>query len=74
MTQQDTADKGFWLFDVSFCRGSELLEAGLLFKKFGAAAKSRIEDRISQLTAPENAIEKEEWSRIMERLESLIGR
>jgi esterase/lipase superfamily enzyme len=74
MTRHDIADKGFWLFDVSFCRGSELLEAGLLFKKFGAAARARIEDRISRLTAPEHEVEKEEWSRIMERLESLIGR
>ena len=72
MSRNNTADRGFWLFDVDNCRGAELLEAGLLFKRFGAAARARIEDHINRLTAPEQAEEKEEWSRIMERLESLI--
>jgi esterase/lipase superfamily enzyme len=73
MSRKEVADKGFWLFDVNFCRGTELLEAGLLFKKFGAAARDRIEKRIRQLTSTEEAFEKEEWFRIMDRLESLIG-
>lgn len=73
MRRQEAAGQGFWLFDVSYCRGTELLEAGLLFKKFGAAARARIENRIRQLTSPEQAIEKEEWFRIMDRLETLIG-
>lgn len=73
MSRQQSEGQGFWLFDVGYCRGTELLEAGLLFKKFGAAARARIENRIRQLTSPEQAIEKEEWFRIMDRLESLIG-
>ncbi|NIV17741.1 MAG: hypothetical protein GWN47_04875 [Woeseiaceae bacterium] len=73
MSKQEVAGQGFWLFDVGYCRGTELLEAGLLFKKFGAAARARIENRIKQLTSPEQANEKEEWFRIMHRLETLIG-
>ena len=73
MNRQDIAAEGFWQFDVEFCRGTELLEAGLLFKKFGAAARDYIEKHMSRLTAPEEEEQKEEWSRIMERLESLIG-
>jgi esterase/lipase superfamily enzyme len=73
MSRQPVAEQGFWLFDVDFCRGTELLEAGLLFKKFGVAARSLIEKHIGKLTAPEQEIEKEEWSRIMERLNTLIG-
>lgn len=73
MSKQEVAGQGFWLFDVGYCRGTELLEAGLLFKKFGAAARARIENRIKQLTSPEQANEKEEWFRIMDRLETLIG-
>lgn len=73
MTRHHIAEQGFWLFDVDFCRGTELLEAGLLFKKFGAAARSRIEAHLSKLSAPDQLVEKEEWSRIMERLDTLIG-
>lgn len=73
MSRQQVAGQGFWLFDIGFCRGAELLEAGLLFKKFGAAARARIENRIRQLTSPEQETEKEEWFRIMDRLETLIG-
>ncbi len=73
MNRQQASGQGFWIFDVGFCRGTELLEAGLLWKKFGAAARARIENRIRQLTQPEQEIEKEEWFRIMERLETLLG-
>lgn len=71
MSRNQVAERGFWLFDVDFCRGTELLEAGLLFKRFGAAARARIQEHISRLNAPEQADEKEEWSRIMQRFESL---
>lgn len=73
MSRHVDTERSFWMFDVNYCRGTELLEAGVLFKKFGAAARARIQKRISQLTSPEQAIEKEEWFRIMERLETLIG-
>ncbi len=73
MSRQDIAERGFWLFDVDFCRGADLLEAGLLFKKFGVAARELVQTHIGTLTDPEEAEQKEEWSRIMERLETLIG-
>jgi esterase/lipase superfamily enzyme len=73
MSKHVDTQRSFWMFDVDFCRGTELLEAGVLFKKFGAAARARIQKRISQLTSTEQAIEKEEWFRIMDRLETLIG-
>jgi hypothetical protein len=61
----------FWLFDVETCKGGEILEAGLLFKRFGWTARARVQQRLNSL--PEtDAAAKEEWSRILDRLDKLL--
>ncbi len=59
-----------WLFDVNACRGQDLLEAGVLVKRFGDRARKRVLDRIAALTDPD---QKQEWSRILTRLDGLLN-
>jgi esterase/lipase superfamily enzyme len=59
-----------WLFDVNHCRGQDLLEAGVLVKRFGDRARTRVLDRIAVLTDPD---QKQEWSRILTRLDGLLN-
>jgi esterase/lipase superfamily enzyme len=72
MNQQQLAGLGFWTFDVDNCRGGEILQAGVLWKRFGVKARDRIRERMAQLTNPDQETEKEEWSRILDKLNSLI--
>ena len=62
-----------WLFDVSACRGQELLEAGVLIKRFGDRARKRVLDRIAALTSPDQKDQKQEWSLILDRLDGLLN-
>ena len=61
----------FWLFDVETCKGGEILEAGLLFKRFGWTARARVQQRLKSLPETDEAA-KEEWSRILDRLDKLL--
>jgi len=72
MNRQQLAGLGFWTFDVDNCRGGEILQAGVLWKRFGEKARDRIRERMAQLTNPDQETEKEEWSRILDKLNSLI--
>jgi pimeloyl-ACP methyl ester carboxylesterase len=65
-----TPRANLWLFDVSVCRGQDLLEAGVLVKRFGDLARKRVLDHIAALTDPD---QKQEWSRILTRLDSLLN-
>jgi len=67
---QGTAE--FWLFDVETCRGGEVLEAGLLIKRFGETARDRVKRRLSALTDETDEVAREEWSRILDRLDTLL--
>ncbi len=69
MNNQFQGTVEFWLFDVETCRGGEVLEAGLLIKRFGKTARARVKRRISALT---DEAAKEEWSRILDRLDRLL--
>jgi esterase/lipase superfamily enzyme len=64
------AATSFWLFDASACKGFDLLEAGVLVKRFGERARARVIDRIALLTDPS---QKQEWSRILTRLDGLLN-
>jgi esterase/lipase superfamily enzyme len=59
-----------WLFNVSVCKGNDLLEAGVLVKRFGDLARARVTARIAALTDPS---QKQEWSRILTRLDGLLN-
>ena len=73
MNRQQISGSGFWIFEVDKCRGNELLTAGVLLKRFGAAARERIERRMNGLTEPDQETEKQEWSRILDKLDTLIS-
>jgi hypothetical protein len=60
----------FWRFDASVCKGDEMLEAGLLLKRFGALARARVEANMSSVT---DASQKQQWALILQRLDSLIA-
>lgn len=67
------ASANLWLFNVSACRGNDLLEAGVLMKRFGDRARRRVLDRIATLTDPGQKDQKQEWSRILTRLDGLLN-
>lgn len=58
-----------WRFNVDVCRGHDLLEAGVLLKRFGERARNRVVDRIASLSDPD---QKQQWSRILQRLDTLL--
>lgn len=58
-----------WNFNVSVCKGQDLLKAGVLFKRFGQRARARVEARIASLKDPGQI---EEWKRILARLDDVL--
>jgi len=65
----------FWSFDAKPCRGGALLEAGLLLKRFGPDARARVQRRIDALAEADedaNQAARKEWSRILDRLDTLL--
>ncbi len=69
MHEHESDGARFWLFDLDNCRGSDLLEAGLLYRRFGADALPRIERHIEKIDDDED---KQEWTAILDRLHLLI--
>jgi hypothetical protein len=59
-----------WLFNVDVCKGNDLLEAGVLIKRFGDLARQRVLTRMASLKDPN---QKQEWSRILTRLDGLLN-
>ena len=58
-----------WRFNAAQCAGPDLLQAGLLAKRFGDRARNRVRARLQQLTDP---AQKQEWNRILERLNDIL--
>jgi esterase/lipase superfamily enzyme len=59
-----------WWFNADACKGDDLLEAGVMLKRFGELARTRVLDNISSLTDPS---QKQEWSLILKRLDGLLA-
>jgi len=70
MSDQARSGSSVWIFNVSICAGQDLLQAGVLIKRFGERARGRVRTRIRALTDP---TQKQEWSRILTRLDSLLS-
>jgi pimeloyl-ACP methyl ester carboxylesterase len=69
----ETQDKtGFWLFDVDTCRGSDVLEAGLLIKRFGRRAREEVQRHLGALKDDADVASREEWSRILDQIDNLL--
>jgi len=69
MVVNSTGDRRIWRFNVDVCKGNDLLLAGVLFKRFGTQARARVNARLNAIS---NAAEKQEWTRILGRLDSLL--
>ena len=59
-----------WVFNANACKGDDLLEAGVMLKRFGDLARARVLENISTLTDPS---EKQEWSLVLKRLDGLLA-
>jgi hypothetical protein len=59
-----------WWFNADACKGDDLLEAGVMLKRFGDLARARVEANISTLTDPSQI---KEWSLILKRLDGLLA-
>ena len=69
MVDRVSSDQRVWRFNVDLCKGHDLLLAGVLFKRFGAQARARVNARLNGIS---DAAEKQEWTRILGRLDSLL--
>ncbi len=58
-----------WWFNPDSCKGDDLLEAGVMLKRFGVLARDRVLANISALADPS---QKKEWSLILKRLDGLL--
>jgi hypothetical protein len=61
--------KVYW-FDVDACKGDEFLQAGITIKRYGDKAREYALANISSLTDPS---EKQEWQRILTRIDALVA-
>lgn len=69
MVDRLQSDLHVWRFNVDVCQGHDLLQAGVLFKRFGSRAKARVRARMNALS---DSAEKQQWSRILARLDALL--
>lgn len=70
MVDRENSRSRIWRFNVDLCAGQDLLQAGVLFKRFGAQARARARAR---LNAVADSTQKQEWSRILVRLDGLLN-
>jgi hypothetical protein len=73
INSQTQEEMEYWVFDVEACKGSDVLEAGLLIKRFGPDARKQIEQRLGELTEEKDDPAREEWSRILDRVDELLN-
>jgi esterase/lipase superfamily enzyme len=59
-----------WVFNADACKGDDLLEAGVMLKRFGDLARARVMENMATLTDPS---EKQEWSLVLKRLDGLLA-
>jgi esterase/lipase superfamily enzyme len=58
-----------WRFDAQHCKGDDILEAGVMLKRFGDLARAHVQANIAQLTDP---TQQEQWKLILDRLNGLL--
>jgi esterase/lipase superfamily enzyme len=57
-------------FNADACKGDDLLEAGVMVKRFGDLARARVEANMNSLTDPSQILE---WKLILKRLDTLLA-
>lgn len=60
----------FYLFNADVCKGDDMLEAGVMMKRFGDTARAQVVANIKTLTDPSQV---KEWSLILKRLDVLLA-
>jgi esterase/lipase superfamily enzyme len=58
-----------WSFNADSCKGDDMLEAGVMLKRFGELARQQVLANIAALTEPS---QKQEWQQILTRLDGLL--
>jgi hypothetical protein len=58
-----------WVFNADACKGDDLLEAGVMLKRFGDRARARVVANMATLTDPS---QRQQWSLILKRLDGLV--
>jgi esterase/lipase superfamily enzyme len=58
-----------WWFDAEACKGADMLEAGVMLKRFGELARQHVLSNISTLTDPS---QQREWKLVLTRLDGLL--
>jgi esterase/lipase superfamily enzyme len=59
-----------WWFNADACKGEDMLEAGVMLKRFGDLARTRVEANLQTLTDPSQI---KEWKLILKRLDGLLA-
>jgi len=62
-----------WSYNADACKGDEMLEAGVMLKRFGDLARERVMANMSALTDPSQKQQKIEWQLILDRLNGLLA-
>jgi esterase/lipase superfamily enzyme len=60
----------FYHFNADVCKGDDMLEAGVMMKRFGDMARAQVLANIKTLTDPSQV---QEWSLILKRLDVLLA-
>jgi esterase/lipase superfamily enzyme len=71
--RKDGGTLAVWWFNADACKGDEMLEAGVLLKRFGDLARERVMASMSALTDPSQKQQKIEWQLILDRLNGLLA-
>ena len=59
-----------WVFHADACTGEDLLEAGVMLKRFGDLARERVVENLATMTDPS---QKQQWTLILNRLDGLLA-
>ena len=73
MGERISTQANFWRFNADDCKGTDLLEASVLLKRFGRGARARVKARIDALSERASESAKQEWIQILDRLDSLLA-
>jgi len=68
MTNPKAGASSVWRFDADHCKGDEILEAGVMLKRYGDLAKSRVVANLAGITDP---TQQQQWKLILTNLEGI---
>jgi hypothetical protein len=69
MTNPKAGVASIWRFDAEHCKGDEILEAGVMLKRYGDLARNHVVANIAELTDP---TQQQQWKLILVRLDGLL--